>query len=122
MSNDDLRGCRVLIVEDEYFLADDLEQALKAHGASIIGPYSEFDEAYLRAAQDHFDVAILDINLHGQLAYPIADELSRQKIPFIFYSGYETADIPRRFASVQHWQKPFGPEELVDGVRQLYRP
>jgi DNA-binding response OmpR family regulator len=121
MSHDDLNGCRVLIVEDEYFLADDLERALKTRGAKVIGPYSELQAAYRRAARDHFDVANIDINLHDEMAYPIADELSRQGIPFIFCSGYNAAAIPSRFAGVKLWQKPFDAAALVDDIRHLYR-
>ena len=116
-----LNGCRVLIVEDEYFLANDLEEALKSHGANIIGPFGEFDAAYRRAARDHFDVAIIDINLHNKAAYPIADELIRQGVPFVFYTGYGGDIIPERFAGVKLWQKPFDPLELVEDIGRLCR-
>ena len=114
-----LDGCRVLIVEDEYFLASDLEEALKSRGASIVGPFADFDAAYRRAARDHFDVAIIDVNLHDQTAYPIADELIRQHVPFIFCTGYGADVIPERFAGVQLFQKPFDAKELVDHIRLL---
>jgi DNA-binding response OmpR family regulator len=96
-------GCRVLIVEDEYFLAGDLEEALKSHGASIVGPFADFDAAYRQAERDHFDVAIIDVNLRDKAAYPIADELIRQRIPFVFYTGYGGEIIPERFAGVKRW-------------------
>ncbi|MGL3104943.1 response regulator [Bradyrhizobium sp. BR 1432] len=114
-----LTGCRVLIVEDEYFLANDLEEALKSRGATIIGPFGDFDAAYRRAARDHFDVAIIDVNLHDKTAYPIADELVRQRIPFVFYTGYGSDIIPERFADVKRFQKPFDPLELVEDIGRL---
>ncbi|OKO74603.1 chemotaxis protein CheY [Bradyrhizobium sp. NAS80.1] len=118
-SNKELTGCRVLIVEDEYFLANDLEEALKSRGANIIGPFGDFDAAYRRAARDHFDVAIIDVNLHDKTAYPIADELVRQRIPFVFYTGYGSDIIPERFADVKRFQKPFDPLELVEDIGRL---
>jgi DNA-binding response OmpR family regulator len=121
MKERNLRGCRVLIVEDEYFLADDLEKALKARGASIVGPISDFGEAKRQAARDHFDVAVLDINLFGEKVYPIADELIRRAIPFIFCSGYERAVIPAHFAGVSLWQKPVEASEVADNIELLYR-
>jgi DNA-binding response OmpR family regulator len=123
MSSDDssLEGCRVLIVEDEYFLANDLQETLISHGASVVGPFGEFDAAYQRAARDHFDVAIIDVNLHDKEAYPIADELVRQRIPFVFYTGYERDMIPERFAGVTLWKKPFEPPDLIETIGQLYR-
>ena len=116
-----LDGCRVLVLEDEYFLANDLEEALKSHGASIVGPFSDVDAAYRRAARDHFDVAVIDIILHNETAYPIADELIRQRIPFLFYTGYDAELIPERFAGVEVWQKPLDPSELVEHIGQLFR-
>ena len=120
-SDDLLKGFRVLIVEDEYFVANDLEQALKSRGADIIGPCSDFTDAYLNAARDHFDVAIIDINLHNRSAYPIADELMRQGIPFIFCTGYNAEVIPKRFSEVSVWQKPFDTVALVAHIAELCR-
>jgi len=114
-------GCRVLIVEDEYLLACDLEDALKSHGSSIVGPFADFDAAYRQAERDHFDVAIIDVNLRDRAAYPIADELIRQSIPFVFYTGYGGDIIPERFAGVKQWQKPFRPPDHVDEIARLCR-
>jgi DNA-binding response OmpR family regulator len=116
-----LTGCRVLIVEDEYFLANDLEMVLKSHGATIVGPFADFTAAYRRATRDHFDVAIVDVNLRGDTAYPIADELIRQRIPFLFYTGYGIAVIPERFAGVTLLQKPLDPSALVEHIALLRR-
>jgi DNA-binding response OmpR family regulator len=120
-SNKKLAGCRVLIIEDEYFLASELEAVLKAQGANIVGPLGDFDDALRQAARDHFDVAIVDINLHGEMAFPIADELIRQRIPFVFFTGYDAGVIPDRFADVQLWQKPVDPSEVSQHIGQLYR-
>jgi len=120
MSSDDrLKGCRVLIVEDEYFLAYDLEQAFEAHGAIVVGPVAQFDEACDQVDRDDFDVAILDLNLHDEKTYPIADELMRQKIPLVFCTGYDAKAIPERFAHVRVWHKPFEPRGLIEHVAQL---
>ncbi|MDA9427130.1 response regulator [Bradyrhizobium sp. CCBAU 53380] len=118
MSASELRGCRDLVIEDEYFLASDLEKALKSHGAQIVGPVAELDVAYQLAKQDHFDVAVIDIKLHDEMAYPIADELVRQGI---FSTGYEPRFIPKRFEGTTVWQKPFDPQELVRDVDRLFR-
>jgi DNA-binding response OmpR family regulator len=82
-----LVGCRVLIVEDEYFIAHDLEQALKSHGATVVGPIAGLAEAEDQIANDGFDVAVIDLNLRGQLAYSLGDELMRRHIPFFFVTG-----------------------------------
>ena len=110
---------RVLIVEDEYFLASDLEKALEEHGAIVLGPIGNLAEALPQAEHDGFDVAILDINLHDEPSYPIADELMRQGIPFFFCTGYDAKIIPERFAHVTLLQKPFVMLGLVEHIAQL---
>lgn len=121
MKDNALNGYRVLIAEDEYLLANDLERALKTLGANVIGPYSDPHDAYLQAAHDHLDAAIIDINLHNRPAYPVADELIRQHIPFVFYTGYGANVIPKRFAHVERWQKPADASALVDHIGRLCR-
>jgi DNA-binding NtrC family response regulator len=120
MSSDNgLKGCRVLIVEDEYFLASDLENALKSHGAIVVGPIDDFGDALGQVERGHFDVAILDINLHDEKTYPIADILMRLRIPFVLYTGYAVGVIPERFADVMLWQKPLDTSELIRHIGQL---
>jgi DNA-binding NarL/FixJ family response regulator len=120
-SDHKLNGCRVFIVEDEHLLAMDLEDTLKAHGARIVGPYGEVYAAFRRAELDHFDVGIVDINLHDEAAYPVADELMRQRIPFFFCTGYDATVVPERFAGVRVFQKPFDSFEVVEYVGLLWQ-
>lgn len=116
-----LSGCRVLIVEDEYFLASDLAVALKDHGAEVIGPFGDLFEAMQRAANFRFDVAIIDINLRDEPAYPVADELMRRNIPFIFATGYSAEVLPERFKEVPRWEKPYDLQLLVNDVARHCR-
>lgn len=99
-----IEGCRVLIIEDEYFLADDLE------GASVSWLQGDRPIAELRDAMsiqtDSFDLALIDINLRECLAYPIADELIRLGKPFIFVTGYGADAIPHRFKDVRRFENP----------------
>jgi CheY-like chemotaxis protein len=79
-----LSGCRVLIVEDEYFLAADLQAALKSLGANVIALVGDLDEALVLLANG----AVVDINLRGLLAFSIAERLQQRGIPFVFVTGY----------------------------------
>ena len=83
-----LAGCRVLVLEDEYFLASDLKDALIARGAEVIGPIPDLDSAWEQVAAGGFDVAIIDVNLHDHETYRVADELQRAGIPLLFATGY----------------------------------
>ncbi|WP_083992198.1 hypothetical protein [Bradyrhizobium embrapense] len=100
-----VRPCRVLIIEDEYFLGDDLAKALRARGVDVIGPLAELPDA-MTIKHDGFDVAVIDINLRNVAAYPLADELIRVGKPFLFATGYDANAIPERFRHVQRLEKP----------------
>jgi CheY-like chemotaxis protein len=71
-----LVGCKILIVEDDYFIADDFAAILEAAGAWIVGPAGTLSDAMgLMERTERLDGAILDINLHGEMAYTLADAL-----------------------------------------------
>jgi DNA-binding response OmpR family regulator len=108
-----LEGARVLIVEDEYLLADDLVRALGARGVDVVGPVATLDGAARLVEQERIDGAIVDINLRGEMAYPIADRLSAAGIPFVIASGYGRTNLPERFAGVPHVEKPFDVEAVL---------
>ena len=111
-----LAGCRVPVIEDEYFIADDLNRALTDQGAQVIGPIGEMQAALQQVRQDGFEVAVLDLNLRDEMAFSVADELRRLGVAFVFATGYEQADIPARFANVNRWEKPFDQDQLVADV------
>lgn len=114
-----LRDCRILVVEDEYYLASDLEKVLRENGAKVIGPVGDLSEAMSLIDHHRFDVAIIDINLHDELAYPLADELGRRGIPYVFATGYSAGAIPDRYRSITRWEKPFELAKIVDGLVPL---
>lgn len=115
----ELRGHRILVIEDEYSIAESLRQLLEENGAEVVGPLADFDQAMVRVKCSGFDVAILDIDLRGSSAIPIADELLARNIPFVFATGYSAAQIPSRFAGVAIWEKPFHEQRAIADIRRL---
>ena len=109
-----LAGTRVLIVEDEYYLADDLSRALSGAGAEIVGPVGTLDEAELKVGEGGFDCAVVDMNLRGDLAYDVARKLSDAGVPFVVATGYNQSSLPDELADVPRVEKPFAPREVVD--------
>jgi DNA-binding response OmpR family regulator len=116
-----LCGCRVLIVEDEYLLASELEEALRASRAEVIGPIHDLDSALEQVAGGGFDVAVIDINLHGHQTYQIAEELQRIGVPFIFATGYGEDVIPVRFRDVVRFEKLYNMNTLLQQVGKFCR-
>jgi CheY-like chemotaxis protein len=115
-----LSGRRVLIVEDEYFLADDLARSLARLGGEVVGPVPTREQALgLLSGPERIDLAVLDINLRGESAFPIADALAERGVPFLFATGYGQEAVPERFRHRPHWEKPFDPDDLARALPGL---
>ncbi len=112
-----MEGTRVLVVEDEYLLAEDLRRSLEEQGAIVVGPAPSIPAAErLLVDETAIDFAVLDINLAGTSAYPIADRLVRSRIPFAFVSGFEQSTVPPRFAGIAVLEKPVNFLLLCDAI------
>lgn len=117
-----LTGRRVLVIEDEYFLADDIVRALTSLGARIIGPYGDLDEATDIVDRDvAIDAAIVDINLKNEMAFPLARVLRSRKVPFVFTSGYDRAWIEPEFQDVRLWGKPLDIKALTRELTSMIK-
>jgi DNA-binding response OmpR family regulator len=110
---------RVLIAEDEFLVAIQLEEDLRSAGCSILGPFTTLERATQASRREAFDLAILDINLDGQMVYPLAEELSARGVPFIFLSGYVRSDLPERFRWAPQLNKPHDPAALRKQIETL---
>lgn len=119
-SNAGLSGRRVLVVEDEYFIADDIARALKLLGAEVVGPAQSQAEAMgLVGSGEHIDFAVLDINLGGETVFPVADALRARGVPFVFATGYDQYCLPLAYADLPRWEKPFDPDALAKALPSL---
>ncbi len=115
-----LAGCRILSVEDEYLLASELDRAVKAAGAAVLGPVPTVEEALgLLNGDTSPDVATIDNNLRGQMAYTLADELKARGVPFLFTTGYDQAVLPERHAAVCRMEKPVDTQKFMQELGRL---
>jgi DNA-binding response OmpR family regulator len=109
-----LTGCTVLLVEDEYLMANALSQILRAAGATVLGPAATTDRALrLRERTDRIDAAVLDINLRGETVYGLADVLRERAVPFLFTTGYIASMIPPRYQGHDILHKPLDTTDLL---------
>ena len=101
MAERTLQNCRILVVEDEYMLADELRTELADAGAVVLGPVGSLEEAVnLISEEQDVDGAILDVNLRGEKVYPAADQFLERGTSFVFATGYDQSAIPSRFEHV----------------------
>ena len=114
-----LDGLRVLVVEDEYYIADDLRRHLKDAGAYVVGPCPTMKTAQAALNSEQVDCAVIDLNLNGESAAPIAERLSELRIPFAIATGYGSESVPERYSSTPRCEKPFDPAALVALLAQL---
>lgn len=112
----------LLIVEDEVMIRMLLADMLEELGHRVAGQAARVNEALaLIESGLAFDGAILDINLAGQNAAPVAEAIAKKEIPFLFASGYGAAGIPGQFLGTPFLQKPYVIERLSEALRAIER-
>ena len=114
-----LTGLRVLVVEDDYFIADEICSTLRAGGAEVLGPSPDIEHGLQMARNERVDCAVLDINLHGDLAFNLADELRKRGTPSIFATGYDRSVLPDAFSNNVRLEKPVNLSELLRAVQSV---
>ena len=112
-------GKRILVTEDEFLVALVVEETLQSIGCSVLGPFADLAEATEVATREQVDAAVLDINLRGEMVYPLAEHLHLQGIPFVFTTGYAVKDVPEEFRVFECLQKPVSKRTLEQVVRRM---
>jgi DNA-binding NarL/FixJ family response regulator len=115
-----LTGRRVLIVEDQAILAFEMQALLQQLGCEVVGPVGTVEQALGAARAERLNGAVLDINLDGEPAYPVADILLARRIPFLFATGYGVESVPDRFLDCPILEKPFVFEDLERLATRLW--
>lgn len=113
-ARDSLKGCRLLVVEDDYLIATELRYSLEEAGAVVVGPAGTVRDALAVVEREgaRLDGAVLDINLRDERVYPVADALAARGVPFVFTTGYDELAIPSDYARVPRCEKPIDKERL----------
>lgn len=112
------QALRVLIVEDESLLAMMIEDALESAGWNVVASAASVATALDAVERGGFDIALLDVNLGGEPAFPVADALIARGLPLMFASGYGVEGLRADLRHLPVIAKPFSYSELLDGLRR----
>ena len=119
MDERSLRNCRILVVEDEYLIAEELAGLLVNEGAIVLGPVATITAALeLIGSDPGIDGALLDLNLRAEIALSVAEALLERDVPFVFTTGCDRSMIPDRFERITRCGKPV---QMYKVVRALGR-
>ena len=114
-----LHGKRILVLEDDFYLASDEKALLERAGATVVGPFgTACREADIAGAGD-LDGAVVDINLGRGPDFDFPRLLADREVPFIFVTGYDAAAVPEEFSHVPRIEKPIRERELIAALANL---
>jgi DNA-binding response OmpR family regulator len=113
---------RVLVAEDEFVIALEVEDVLRRAGYEVVGPAATPEDAARLATEEPLDAAVLDVELRGGRVFPAAEALARRGVPFVFLTGYEPVMLPANLRGRPLLAKPFAtarlPAALAAAVRE----
>ena len=113
----------ILVLEDDMLLAMDMEDHLADRGHVVSGPYSRIGQALNDIPRLNLIGAIVDLNLNGELSFPVIDCLRTHGIPVIVCSGYaELPELKARLGDVPLMPKPWNPDALDTLIEQTFTP
>jgi len=111
---------RVLVVEDEMLIGMLLEDMLTDLGHEVAAIIPRLKEAMAAVDRETYDLAILDVHLHGESAFPVAEALIAKGIPFVFATGYGERGLPENYRGRPVLQKPFAKDDLERVLQRLF--
>ena len=114
-----IRGRGILLVEDEPLVAMMMAQMIRDLGGDVIGPFGTLAEAS-GAKLDAVDAALLDVNVAGELVYPLAERLVSRHTPIVFLTGYDANSVDERFGGSHVLTKPIDERELATVLANLF--
>lgn len=110
-------GLRILVVEDSYLVATELSGQLNDLACDVVGPVPSVKEAFEKMDGATLDGALLDVNLNGEMSFPLARALADQGIPFVFLTGYDSPNMfPDNFQQTLRLSKPVDVKALRNAI------
>lgn len=106
---------RILILEDDPFIALDLQAILEADGHEVVGIFDSLDEVYGHI-EDKFDYALLDVDVVGGKSFGVANALAERQIPFAFVSASSPGELPHSLRQAAFIPKPFEERAILESL------
>lgn len=110
------QALRILVVEDDFFVAQKLANEIRERGDEVVGPFADASDAIERL--DRVQAAILDVRVKDGTTFPVADTLINSGIPFVFLTAYDRSHIPSRFHGHGIYSKPSNALPLLDSLHR----
>ncbi|MDX3925557.1 MAG: response regulator [Shinella sp.] len=110
---------RILVVEDEWLIAEDHAANLRRAGHHVVGPFASVKAALAAVESEEIDLALLDFELSDENSYPVAERLHQRGIPFAFLSGHTELHLPADMDGAHIIGKPIAPACLLATVDRL---
>jgi DNA-binding response OmpR family regulator len=114
-----LEGKRILVLEDDFYLAKDEKALLEQAGAEVVGPFGGAEQGSGLPGQGHLDGAVVDINLGLGPSFDFARALKDRGVPFVFVTGYDAAVIPDELSHIERVEKPIRNRDFIAAVARL---
>ena len=111
---------RILIVEDDWVVAQDMSDMIEELGGAVVGPAGQLAQGLVLAESEELGGAILDVNLNGENTFALADRLLADNVPVIFATAYDATMRPERFADVPRLPKPFTALAVEETFRRIF--
>lgn len=114
-----LDGVRILLVEDQHLIAEDMQRMATELGADVVGPVASIEEAKALLLRTPPDLAVLDVNLRRKLVFPLARNLKDQRVPIVFATGYDNPTLSKDYRDHPRLEKPITAARLLAVAAQV---
>ena len=119
-SSSALHDRRILVVEDDYMIAQETTDLLLEAGAQVLGPVPSLSGAlHLVEAESRIDCAVLDVDLNGELSWPLVDVLLARSVSVLLATGSSASEIPQTYAQLPHYKKPVSSKDITRAIVRL---
>jgi CheY-like chemotaxis protein len=116
----DLKGRRILVVEDSPVVGPFTADLLGDIGCEVVGPAPNMAAARELVEAGEFDGALMDIHIRGERVFPLCEMLEAQGLPFVFTSGYADRQMPKKWEDRPRVQKPYTVDQIEKALSALF--